>query len=231
MRPLRFLLPLAVIGIAVALYLALMVAPTEAVMGDVQRIFYFHVPSAWVGFLAFFVVFVASILHLSGRGGDPRRWDMIASCSAEIGVLFTTIVLITGPIWAKPAWGVYWTWEPKLTSALILWFIYIAYVMLRGIVDEEVRRGRYSAVLGIVGFVDVPIVFFAIRWWGTIAHPGLFKAAGGAGAGGLAPAMKLPFFFSLVAFTILYLALLTVRVQVERDRQRLVDLTHRLQEG
>jgi heme exporter protein C len=233
MKPTAALPLAAILMVGIALFLVFVAVPTPTgvaeKIAEVFRIFYFHVPSAWVGFLAFFVVFVCSVLSLTGRG-DQRRWDTIAACSAEIGVLFTTIVIITGPIWAKPAWGVYWTWEPKLTTALILWFIYVSYLMLRGVVDEEQRRARYSAVLGIVGFVDVPIVFFSVRLWGSIAHPVVVGAAGG--EAGTVETYRMPvFFFCLVAFTVLYAALLAARVAVERDRQKLVDLTHRLQEG
>ncbi len=147
-------LALATAGLlAVALWMALFYAPREMMMGDAQRIFYFHVPSAWIGFLAFFVVFTASLLFLRTR---QRRWDALALASAEIGVVFTTLVLLTGPLWAKVVWGVFWVWDARLTTTLILWLIYVAYLMLRSSAEGE-RRQRLAAVLGIVGFLDVPL--------------------------------------------------------------------------
>ena len=173
-------------------------------MGAVQKIFYFHVPSAWIAFFAFFVTFICSILVLVN---GKKIYDDIASSSAEIGLIFCTIVLITGPIWAKPAWGVWWTWDPRLTTTLILWFIYLGYIMLRKFTDEEDKRAKFSAALGIIGFIDVPIVFLSIRWWRTI-HPNVLQKGGG----GLHPDMKTALFVSLFAFTMLYFSMLIKRV-------------------
>jgi heme exporter protein C len=139
-----------------AIYAIFVYAPVEKTMGIVQKIFYLHVPAAFLSFLAFFITFIASILYLIKR---DLKWDRIASCSVEIGVIFCTIVLITGPIWAKPVWNVWWTWDPRLTTTLILWFIYLAYLMLRGVVREN-QQANLSAVFGIIGFVNVPITFF-----------------------------------------------------------------------
>src|SRR5512143_414710 len=158
----------ALINIAVGLYMALFYAPTERTMGDAQRIFYFHVPSAWVGFLAFFVVFVASVMYLWRR---ERKWDAVALSAAEIGVVFTTLVLLTGPLWAKKAWGAFWVWDARLTTTLVLWMIYIGYLMLRSNADGE-RRARFAAVLGIIGFLDVPIIYISVQIWRTM-HPTL----------------------------------------------------------
>src|SRR5512135_1348040 len=133
-RLLRVLVPVALVNIAVALYMALFYAPREATMGDVQRIFYFHVPSAWIGFLAFGVVFVCSIMYLI-KG--EAKWDAVALSSAEMGVVFTTLVLLTGPLWAKVAWGTYWTWDARLTTTLILWMIYVGYLRLRSVADSR----------------------------------------------------------------------------------------------
>ncbi len=209
----------AIVALAVlfALYLALVYAPPAAnLVGAAQiaqRIFYFHVPSAWVGFLAFFVTFVASIAYL-WKGG--RQWDVLALSSVEIGLVFTTIVVTTGPLWAKPTWGVWWVWsDPKLSTVAVLWLIYFAYLMLRNTVEDEARRARLAAVLGIVGFLDVPIVFGAVRWWGqSVAHPIVF------GTGGLrdSPRMLTAFLFCLGTFTLLYVVLLIHRVRLERMR-------------
>jgi heme exporter protein C len=190
-------------------------------MGDIQRIFYFHTPSAWIALgPSFTMVFIASIVYLIKK---DLRWDRIAASSAEIGVMFTTITLITGPIWARPIWGAYWTWDPRLTTALVLWFIYVAYLMLRGATGSGHKRARLSAVFGIVGWIDVPIVFMSIRWWRTI-HPDVITGEDS----GLDPSMRLVLFFSLGAFTLLYAYLLTVRVRQENMAHRLERLRHRL---
>lgn len=199
--------------ISIALYAAFIFAPVERVMGPVQKIFYFHVPSAWIAFLAFFVTFICSIALLATNN---RIFDDIASSSAEIGVIFCSIVLVTGPIWAKPAWGVWWTWDPRLTTTLILWFIYIGYIMLRKFTDEEDKRAKFSAALGIIGFIDVPIVFLSIRWWRTI-HPNVLQEGGG----GLHPDMKTALFISLAAFTSLFISMLVKRVHVAQLEKQL----------
>lgn len=196
-----------------ALALAFLYAPTEQVMGDVQRIFYFHVASAWNAFLAFAVVFVASIGFL--RSGT-RRWDNIAYSSAEIGVVFTTITLITGPIWARPIWNTWWTWDPRLTTTLILWFIYIAYLVIRSSAESSQQQARLAAVFGIIGFVDVPIVFMSTRWWRSI-HPTLIQAD----KMNMDTSMLLTMIVAVVAFTILYAFLLNYRLRLEALGQRL----------
>lgn len=201
---LTLLIP-AFLLLLIALYCAFIYAPTETTMGDVQRIFYFHVPSAWVSFLAFFVVCIASIFYLkTGR----ERWDRLAAASAEIGVLFIVIVLITGPLWAKPVWGTFWTWDARLTTSFVLFLIYTAYLMLRSYTVNRERGARLAAVFGIVGFVDVPIVYMSIRWWRTL-HPQPV-IAGGDGSG-LAPQMLTTLMVCLLAFTILYITLLKIR--------------------
>jgi len=199
----------AAVGL-LALYLAFVYAPKEATMGDVQRIFYFHVGAAWTAFLAFFVVFLGGLAYLRTR---DRRWDALALSSAEIGVVFTTITLATGSIWAKPAWGAWWTWDPRLTTTTVLWLIYVSYLILRGAIDEPDRRARFAAVVGIMGFVDVPIVFLSIRLWRTI-HPVLVKSEGF----DMAPEMVYALIAALLACTLLYAYLLLVRTSLERRR-------------
>ncbi|MBI2865914.1 MAG: cytochrome c biogenesis protein CcsA [Chloroflexi bacterium] len=198
-------LALSFLLIVASLFMALVYAPTERFMGDVQRIFYFHVPLAWLAFLAFFLVFVASIQYL--RKG-AARWDHLAYCAAEVGTLFTTLVLITGSLWAKPVWGTWWTWDPRLTSTLILWLIYIAYLAVRSYAAETGRGARFAAVVGIVGFVDVPIVYLSIYWWRTL-HPGPVIQTGG-----LEPAMRSALFVSLFAFTVFFVILLRYRLRL-----------------
>ena len=184
-----------------ALYLVFMYVPTEKHMGVVQRVFYFHVPLAWVAFLAFFVVFVGSICYLQKRA---IKWDTVAYASAEVGIVFTTLVLITGSVWAKSIWGVWWAWDARLTSTLVLWLIYIAYFLVRNYATEETQGARFGAVLGIVGFIDVPIVALAVHLWRT-QHPTALVFEGG-----LPPSMLLTLLVSIAAFTVLY-ALLVVQ--------------------
>ena len=151
----------------VDLYLIFMVAPTDSVLGHVQRVFYFHVPIAVMSFLAFFVVFIGSLMYLIKR---TPKWDAIAHASAEVGVVFVTLALITGIIWARPIWNTWWTWEPRLTTTLILWLIYVAYLMVRSYAPSQSKGAIYAAVVGIIGFIDVPIVYYSVVWWRSI-HP------------------------------------------------------------
>ncbi len=202
---------LALLNIGIGLYMAIWYAPMERTMGDAQRIFYFHVPSAWVAFLAFFIVFLASLMYLWRR---ERRWDAVAQSAAEIGVVFATLVLLTGPIWAKKAWGAFWVWDARLTTTLVLWMIYIAYLMLRGTAEGD-RRARFAAVLGIIGFLDVPIIYLSVTWWRT-QHPTLLVTE----SGGLMPAMTQTLMVALLSFTLLFVFLLIQRVRLEQTRDQ-----------
>jgi heme exporter protein C len=195
---------------AVLLFAALVYAPEDAVQGQAQRIFYIHVPSAWVSFLAFAVVFVASIGVLAT---GKAKWDELAAASAEVGVVFTTAVMISGPLWGKASWGVYWTWDPRLTSYFILWLVYLSYLALRSYVSEPSRKARFSAALGIVGFLDVPLVYFSVRWWRGL-HPGyVIIAKGGPKMPGQ---MVVALMIGLAAFTLLYVYLVGLRLRVTR---------------
>ena len=210
---------LVLVFIVAALFSALIYAPTEATMGDVQRIFYFHVPSAWVGFLSFGIVFVASIQWL--RTKRPW-WDALAASAAEVGVMFTTVALVTGSIWAKPTWGTWWDWDPRLTTTLILWLVYVSYAMLRSMVENPAKRASLAAVVGILGFIDVPVVFMSIRWWRTI-HPVVISGAGM----DLDPSMVTTLMICLTTFTLLQLHILRLRLHLELQRddaRRLRDL-------
>jgi heme exporter protein C len=215
----RVLWGISAIVIGVALLLVFLVAPREAVMGDVQRIFYFHVPAAWVGYLALFVSFTASLLYLIQRS---RRWDRLAVSSAEIGLVFITQGIITGSFWAKATWGVWWTWEPRLTTSAVLWAIYASYLTLRRAIEEQDRRARVAAVYSILGFVAVPINFMAIRWWRTV-HPLVFEGGGA----NLTPAMVRVLIVSIVAFTLFYLAVLLLRLRLEWTQDRVEQLAYR----
>lgn len=153
--------------LAAASYGALIWAPTESTMGLIQRIFYFHVSSAWSGFVSFMLVFIGSVAFLRTRA---PKWDWLSVASAEVGVAFFTIVLVTGPIWAKPVWGIWWTWDARLTSSFLLWVLFVSYLVLRTLVDEPERRAMVSAVFGIFATLDIPLVYFSI-WWFRTQHP------------------------------------------------------------
>ncbi len=186
-------------------------APIERQMGIVQKIFYFHVASAWTGFLAFGVVFVCSILFLWKK---KTSFDLWAISAAEIGVIFTTLVLITGPLWAKPVWNTYWTWDPRLTTTLVLWLIYLGYLLLRKMIASPEKAAKIAAVYGIIGFIDVPIVYLSIRLWRTM-HPGYVMIMGGKDSG-LDPLMFRVLMLSLIAFSFLFITLLILRVSIEK---------------
>ncbi|MCL4440570.1 MAG: cytochrome c biogenesis protein [Firmicutes bacterium] len=208
---------------AVAVYLVFMWVPNERIQGPVSKIIYFHVSSAWLAFFSFFVVMVGSIAYLKTRN---LKWDIISYVSAEIGVLFTTIVLVTGPIWGRASWNAWWTWDSRLTTTLILWFIYIAYLIIRSSFPEEEKKARFSAIFGIVGFVDVPIVWMSIRWWRTI-HPTIVTSGGFA----MDPSMVLTLMVSLAAFTLMYFYLLQKGIFVEKISSEVALLKQRLTEN
>ncbi len=195
-------------------YQALVVAPTEQTMGDVQRIFYYHVPSAWVAGLCFFVNFLASVAYLIKRSSNS---DALAAASAEVGVVFCTIVLITGPIWARPVWGIWWTWDARLTTTLVLWLIYVSYLILRRFAAGS-QTQVLSAVLAVFGFLDVPIVYMSIRWFRT-QHPS--PVMGGGENSGLDPAMLHAFFWNLVAFTCVGIIFIAARYRLQKMENEL----------
>lgn len=190
-------------------YQALVVAPTEQTMGEVQRIFYYHAPTAWVAGLCFFVNFLASVAYLLKRNSNA---DALAAASAEVGVVFCTIVLITGPIWARPVWGIWWTWDARLTTTLVLWLIYVSYLILRRFATGS-QTQTLAAVLAIFGFVDVPIVYMSIRWFRT-QHPS--PVIGGGENSGLDPAMWHAFLWNLLAFTCVGIIFVTARYRLQK---------------
>jgi len=215
----------------VSIVLVFLVAPDAVNLATeterlVQRIFYFHVPGWWVGFLAFFVAAVAGLGYLVA--GDDG-WDMVELASVEIGLTFTTIGLITGSLWAKPTWNTWWTWEPRLTTAAVGWLLYVAYLTVRSGIDNRRRRQRLAAVFCIVAFVSVPVNFLAIRWWRTI-HPAVIGVSSTGAVGGFTagPTMLWIFLVCLLAFTMLYVVLLIVRVRGERLSRRMENLRHQL---
>jgi heme exporter protein C len=199
--------------VVVSFVRAIFFTPYEATQGPAQKIFYIHAPSAWVAFLAFGLVGLASALYLWLR---EERLDRIAEASAEVGLVFMTVVLITGPLWGKPIWGTYWTWDARLTLSLFLWFIILAYLVLRGAVDDRAMRARYSAVLGILAVLLIPFVHLSVYLFRTL-HP--MPIVGKPSAPSLPTEMLITLVMMFVAFTLMYVAMLRARYRlaVERD--------------
>jgi heme exporter protein C len=224
--PLMILTAVSAVMMMVALYLALAGAPEANLQSETgryaQRIIYHHIATAWVGFLAFFVTFVGGAVYLRTQ---ERRWDIVALSSAEIGTVFMLGVLVSGSIWAKPAWGVWWVWDERLTISLIQFLVYVGYLMLRASVGDPSRRARFAAVYGIVAFISVPINFIAIRLWRT-QHPLMFGTEGG----GLGPNMMFAFFFSLATFTVWFVTLMWYRIRLERSRDDVEQLKQSIME-
>jgi len=210
------------VAVIVALGMVFFYAPREVTMGEVQRIFYFHVASAWIGFFAFFVTFLSGIGYLAT---DKRRWDIVGLSSVEVGLTFITMTVVTGALWAKPVWGTYWTWEPRLTISAVQLLIYVAYGMLRASLDSSEQKARFGAVYGIVAFVTVPLSWVAIRWWRTI-HPDILT--GGEGMA-VTARMTQTLLVTISAFTLLYATLLRLRVSLEQATDELARLRLRLE--
>lgn len=209
----------AAICAVLAQYAIWFYAPVERTMGVVQKIFYTHLPMAWWSFVSFFVVFVASIRYLArGRARDAR----LAGAAAELGVLFSGLALVTGMCWARPIWNVWWTWDPRLTTTLVMWFIYAAYLLLRASDIGGSRKETVLAVLGVIAFLDVPLVFLSARSWRSI-HPAVFGAPGG----GLEPEMWAAALANLVAMGLFWLALLLIRTRQLTDRAAVRNLIRR----
>lgn len=206
---------LAAASVAAALIMALFVTPPDAEQGQVFRLIYVHVPSAWLAYLSFTVVLVASVAYLRTRAS---RWDRLAGASAEVGVVFTALTLALGSIWAKPVWGTWWTWDPRLTTTAVLLLIYLGYLAVRRLSDDPRRRATWSAVVGVVGFVDVPIVHLSVVWWRSLHQaPAVAKVAPR-----MAPIMAWTLVLSVVSFTILFAYLVTLRLRVGRLEERAV---------
>ena len=189
-----------------ALYAALVIAPTEQTMGNVQRIFYYHVPSAWVAFELFLINFVASVIYLIRRS---TKADIVALVSAEVGVVFCTVVLITGPIWARPVWGIWWTWDLRLTLTLVLWLIYVSYLVLRRFSTSS-QTPLLAAVLAVFGALDVPLVYFSI-WFFRTQHPAPVIGGGGS----LDPRMGWVLLYNWIAFMALAWLICWTRFRLE----------------
>jgi heme exporter protein C len=210
----------------------------DTLTGNVQRIVYFHVPVAWVSFLAFFIVFVASIAYLvenalanrleATRPLHQRRavlWDRLAWACAEVGVVFTTLTLISGSLWGRPIWGTWWQWDARLTTTLILWFIYVGYLVMRSYMGRSDGGARAAAVVGIIGFIDVPIVYESVNWWNTL-HPSQFVLEGQ-----LPGPMVLALMIALGTFTLLFVFLLIQVYKLHSLRASTDELRARVEES
>ncbi len=210
-----------------ALAMVFLYAPRERTMGDVQRIFYFHLGSAWVGFFAFFVTMTSGVLYLWKA---EERWDILGNASAEVGTVFMTMAIVSGSLWARPVWNTWWTWDPRLTISAIQWLLYLAYFMLRAGIEDPARRARFSAVYGIIAFLTVPLSFLSIRIWRTI-HPVVVGGEGGVSAEGsfnMTTKMRNTLFFSLTSFTVLYATLLRHRLRLAWAEERVARLRQRV---
>jgi heme exporter protein C len=203
--------------IGFAIYGALIWAPTEKTMGFLQRIFYFHAASGEVMILAFCAAFIGNVGYLTKR---KIECDCLATAAVEVGLVFNTISLVTGPLWAKPAWGIWWDWgDARLTSTFVLWILYIAYVLLRRLIENPERRAVVSSVFGVFAFLDVPLVYFSIWWWRTQHPPPLiFKS------NGLAPDMRKVFFFTMGVLTALMAMLIRQRYKLEVMRHTVAEM-------
>jgi heme exporter protein C len=215
-------LVLTIVGLCVASYTIFLYAPKEATMGEVQRIFYIHVSSAWTALLAYFLIFLGSVSYLWKRS---RVADDFAYGAAEVGFVFCTCVLVTGPLWAKPVWGIWWTWDARLTLTFVLWLLFVAYLMLRSYVINPGRAAVLAAVVGIIGFADVPIDYMAIRWWRT-QHPQPV-IAGGEGSG-LDPQMWVTLLVTWGAFLCLFSYLLRQYMRLASMRREIANLRRSL---
>jgi heme exporter protein C len=224
---LRILDVASIVLLLIATGMVFFYAPIEKVMGLVQKVFYFHVATAWVGMVSFGLAAVVGIIYLIKK---DERFDLIGVASVEIGLVFTMICLITGSIWARPIWNAWWTWDPRLTTVTIMELVYFAYMMLRNGIEEPERRARFGAVYAIIGFVSVPLTFFSIRLFRTI-HPVVVGGSdpSATGAFDMTPLMLQTFLFSLFTFTVIYVDLLWNRIRLGKLAQSVEQLKLRLQ--
>lgn len=201
-------LEVAAVGTLLSAFVVGLVVPPDAVQGDLQRIMYVHVPSAWLAYLSFTVTLVASIAYLTTR---KIRWDHRAGASAEVGVVFTGLALATGMIWGKPVWGVWWTWDARLVLTAVMFFVYIGYLALRRSIDDPGRRASRAAVVGIVAVLQIPIVHFSVTWWRGLHQPPTVLRPDN-------PQIDSPLLFALLAgvaaFTVVFAALVKRRIEL-----------------
>jgi heme exporter protein C len=202
--PVKALGVIAFLSLAAGTVVGLFVTPADLAQGDVQRLMYVHVPAAWLAFVSFFMVFVMSVLYLVQR---DLRWDRVATSSAEIGVIFTALTLALGSLWGRPTWGVWWTWDPRLTTTAILLAIYVGYLAIRGFADDPDKRARWSSVVGIIGFVNVPIVYLSVVWWRTLHQPPSSPRS-------VSPDILFALMLNLAAFSLVYVYFMLRRVRL-----------------
>lgn len=209
---------LALLFVIAGLYSALRWAPPDANQGDVQRIMYIHIPSILTAYLSFFIVFLGSCLYLWKR---EKRDDILAKSAAEIGVLFTALTIVEGSIWGKPTWGVWWTWDARLTLTAILLLIFVGYLMLRSLVEDEERAAVSGAIVGIIGFLDIPLIHMSVYWWRTLHQPPSILRPDKAPWENIHPAMLIALAINFVAFLLLYFYLLSLRIRVGETEERI----------
>lgn len=212
----------SIIVLGIASYLALVFAPTEAVMGEVQRVFYFHIGTAWVGLLGFIIAAIAGIAYLVTK---DMKWDRFEVAAVEVSTVFFFITIVLGSIWARPAWNTWWTWDPRLTTAAVTELIYIAYFMLRQGLEEPEKRARFGAVYTLLGGISAPITFMVIRLFRTI-HPVVIGSQSAAAQGGFSMTsdMKIAFFFGLFAFTVIFIDLMWHRIRLGSLQEKVEQL-------
>jgi heme exporter protein C len=196
----------ALVTMLIGSFVGLFVVSPDRLQGDVQRLMYVHVPAAWLAFLAFFIVFLMSVLYLIQR---DLKWDRVAHASAEIGVVFTVLTLALGSMWGKPTWGVWWTWDPRLTTTAIMLAIYVGYLAIRSFADDPDKRARWAAIVGIIGFANVPIVYLSVIWWRTLHQPPSSPRS-------VSPEILWTLLFNLLAFTLVYVYLMMRRIRLAK---------------
>jgi len=196
----------ALVTLLIGSFVGLFVVSPDRLQGDVQRLMYVHVPAAWLAFLAFFIVFLMSVLYLIQRN---LKWDRVANASAEIGVVFTVLTLALGSMWGKPTWGVWWTWDPRLTTTAIMLAIYVGYLAIRSFADDPDKRARWAAIVGIIGFANVPIVYLSVIWWRTLHQPPSSPRS-------VSPEILWTLLFNLLAFTLVYVYLMMRRIRLAK---------------
>src|SRR5918992_1639024 len=209
---------LAFVAVAVGLVWSLVIAPPDAYQGDVQRIMYLHLPSILTAYLSFFLVFVGSALYLWKR---EKRDDILAYSAAEIGVLFTALTIVEGSIWGRPTWGVWWTWDARLTLTAILLLIFVGYLMLRSLTEDENRSASGAAVFGIIGFLDIPLIHMSVYWWRTLHQPPSILRPDKAPWENIHPELLAALAINFVAFLLLYFYLLSLRLRIGEMRQEI----------
>ncbi|MBI3172287.1 MAG: cytochrome c biogenesis protein CcsA [Chloroflexi bacterium] len=216
----------SIIVLGISTYLALVFAPTEAVMGEVQRVFYFHIGTAWIGLLGFIIAAIAGITYLVTK---DLKWDRFEVAAVEVSTVFFFLTIVLGSIWARPAWNTWWTWDPRLTTAAVTELIYIAYFMLRQGIDDPDKRARFGALYTLLGGISAPITFMVIRLFRTI-HPVVIGNQSAAAQGGFSMSsdMKVAFFFALFAFTVIFVDLIWHRVRLGALQEKVEQLKLKL---